>query len=224
MTDVITEKIRDVENAKLWLVVDFDDVILHTSQVIKEYDEKILAKTGLSREELLGITKEAKVENELGRKVFKFFKYFQRIKEKAKKPEIVDEIRDGISYKNFIDKPMVDLLKKIRSEIKDVKISILTFGDMEFQKFKIEETGIKDFVDEVIYTGGSKKEFVESEMEKYGLSQPFLITIDDKLDNVEEYEEMNIKNHLNIMFLGKENEASDIWEAINKQINGLKVS
>jgi len=189
-----------IKNPSLWLVIDFDDVIMYTSQATRERDEELSVKAGLSKEELLEISKESREENTFGKKTFSISKFSQKIKEKTKNAGLVDEIINNANYAKFINQSIKKLLLAVKSCIEDAKISILTFGEVEFQKLKVSETGIKDFVDEVVYTIGPKKEVVEEKMREYGVKVPFLITIDDSPDNIDDYEKMNIKNYINIRF------------------------
>ncbi|MCU0680010.1 MAG: hypothetical protein MUF50_01755 [Planctomycetes bacterium] len=219
------EQVRKIEKRPgvpqdLWLVVDFDDVINHTSTYKNDLQDKISQVSSITKERIGELYDQSKVANETGRKVFRFNSFIENIKEEAqnkKDAEINDLIKD-FNYESYIDQSVKRTLIACRflrktgyssSVPATVRISVLTYGDPEYQKFRVNKSGISNIVDEIIYTEGSKREVIdtltEMDYEKDSFNDkfmtPYLITFDDSPEQIDDLDNLeNNINHINVRF------------------------
>lgn len=194
---------RDTGGQDLWLVVDFDDVLNHTTEFNDDLHRKLADATGMPVEEIEHIYDESKVVNEDGKKVFRFSKFIEQVKSASKKAKKVDGVINGLEYGKFIDKAVKRSLIASRFQFGDtVRISVLTFGDPKYQKLRIDRTDVADFVDDIVYTEGSKRETLQALLEGYRrndytydgeVDAPFIITIDDSPQQVDDYDKLPVE-------------------------------
>ncbi|MEI8270712.1 MAG: hypothetical protein WCG45_05050 [bacterium] len=221
----IIEQKRNIEKYEgvpqnLWLVVDFDDVINHTSSFMEDLYKKISQNTNITIEKLKQIYDQSKISNDLGKKVFRFNFFIEKIKNELenKQDTEIDNVINNMNYGDYIDQSVrrsliaSRFLRKIGSSGSvpaTVRISILTYGDPEYQKFRVEKSGIGEIVDEVIYTESSKREVVDlltkSDYEKDSFSgninSPYLLTFDDSPEQIDDLKDIeNSANHINVRF------------------------
>jgi len=92
-------------------------------------------------------------------------------------------IKTGMSEQLFSD--VIPFFKKLRQD-PEIKIVILTAGDEEFQKLKVEITGIDKFVDEVYITRERNKiKHIKHLIEKYRPEST--IFVDDRINITESH-------------------------------------
>lgn len=214
------ERIRDREEREangredLWLVVDFDDVINHTTTFNNRLFEQLANTSGISQKSLHSIYDQSKVPNDAGKKVFRFSQFVETVKSQSGSPAKVEQVVQGLNYDKFVDQAVKRALLAIRSQHpQEVRISILTYGDPEYQKMRIDKTDLGEMVDDVIYTEGSKRHVIEAVLQsEYGASltsiekalaekgiaeiredepiptdRPFVMTVDDSPEHVRDY-------------------------------------
>jgi|GEM_PF-2569562 len=193
---------REVGGQDLWLVVDFDDVLNHTTEFNRDLHEKLAETTGMPLKEVERIYDQSKEENEEGKKVFRFTKFVEQVKTESKDPKTVDKVIKSIDYGKYVDKAVKRALIASRFRFGEaIRVSILTFGDPKYQKLRIDKTDVSSFADDIIYTEGSKRETLQAMMEEYRrndpphhneIAAPFIITVDDSPEQVDDYEKLPV--------------------------------
>ncbi len=198
----------DSEN--LWIVVDFDDVINNTTSAYSDLKNK-LAELGLAPERFDELYSASKKLNAEGKKILKFNDLVNSIKEEmVGKEKAVDQLIDSIDYSAYINQAVKRSLQAchfIRPGM-TTRITILTYGDFDYQKMRIDQSGITDIVDDVVYTQGSKSKVLQAlkEQEYTGrkdtkTSTPILLTFDDSPQHIDDYDKNSPKNYYhNIRF------------------------
>ena len=186
----------------LWLVVDFDDVLNQTTLYNEKLGEYFCELTGASSSEFNRLYEESKIANDFGKKVLRFDKLIEKIKNLyPDKRDEIDQVmdREELGPDKFINQSVKRALMAIQDKYiqgnDNVRISILTFGDLNYQKKRIDETGIAEIVNEIIYTEGSKNEVLDTILKKdYKELAPFIITVDDSPENIDDYEKIDVDN------------------------------
>lgn len=202
------ERIRRPETSKtgkqdLWLVVDFDDVINKTTTFNNELFKRLSEQSGIAEKKLNEFYESAKLPSQKGEKVFKFSEFIGRIKEEGSNAEALEGVVKGLDYNKFVDQAVKRALMAARLDgfEKFVRVSILTHGDPEYQKMRIDGTDLKDVVDDIIYTEGSKSQVVANLLEEYDDKPPFIITLDDNPKHVDDYENLPMpRRYANMRF------------------------
>ncbi len=186
---------------ELWLVVDFDDVLNKTTTYTQYVKEQLCKITSLKEEEFEKLYDESKVANEENKKVLRFSVLVGKIKElfPGKETAIDKLLTEEIDTNSFVDQGMKRALLSLENDWGDkIRVSILTFGDINYQKGRIDKTDVDNVVDDIIYTEGSKREVLETLIEKDYKSKnmipPFIITIDDSPEQIDDYDNVNIEN------------------------------
>jgi hypothetical protein len=217
------EQKRNIEKREglpqdLWLVVDFDDCINHTSRYYEDLFKKISDTTAISVEEIKKIYDQSKITNEPGKKVLRFNVFIEKVKNELKNQNDneIDQLVNNINYGDYIDQSIKRaliasrFLRKISSNGSipaTVRISILTYGDPEYQKLRVEKSGIDELVDEVIYTENSKREVIDLLTQKDykkdsfsgNMQSPYLLTFDDSPEQIDDLKDIeNSVNHINV--------------------------
>lgn len=195
---------------KVWVVIDFDDVISKTTTYHNFLKEKICGGLGLDEKEYEKFYEEAKIVNNEDKKVLRFNVLAERIKEmNPDKRELVDKLlAEGANPNDFIDqgvKRALLSLENMFSNKKTIRISILTFGDINYQKSRIDKTDVSDCVDDIIYTEGSKREALEALLERdyksRGIVPPLVIALDDSKEQIKDYSDVNLPgNFINVHY------------------------
>jgi len=184
---------------KIWLIVDFDDVLNKTTTYNNQIKKKICGITNLSEEEYSNLYNESKIANKDGKKVLRFNVLIEKIKKMNPGKEILIDklLSEEIDLKKFIDQGVKRALLSLTHL--GIKISILTFGDINYQKGRIDKTDVAEIVDEIIYTEGSKREVLETLIDKNykskGIIPPFVISIDDSPEQINDYNDVNLPNN-----------------------------
>jgi FMN phosphatase YigB (HAD superfamily) len=193
----------------LWIIVDFDDVIAHSTSFYRDLHQQIHLQTGIPVETLETIYDAAKLPNEAGKKVLRFSEYIAQVKKRSGKDEAIDAIVAGMDHQRYIDLAVKRALIGARLQSwKAVRLSILTYGDPQYQKFRMDQTDLSDVVDEVIYTEGSKREVIEALLQEvrqrntpYPEAVPFVVTVDDSPEHVDDYDQLPIeRRYANVRF------------------------
>jgi len=195
----------------LWLIVDFDDVINKTSTYNKELGEYICQAAGIAPEIFDQLYEESKIADKEGERIFRFSNLITELKkitpDKEKIDELLVNLPEELDPQKYVDQAVKRALLALRSEetqYKYVRISILTYGDIEYQRGRIGRTDIDDIVDDIIYTEGQKGDLVNKLLEKdYNLkkiSPPGLVTVDDSDKNVNNYKNVLPESALHIHF------------------------
>ena len=197
-----------------WAVIDFDDVINNTTSAHIDLRDKF-AELGLEPEKFKELYDAAKLPNEEGKKVLKFDRFIDTIKQAMpEKATEVERVVAEIDYPSFIDQAVKRALQSIQHTGAFVRVSILTYGDRDYQKMRVDATGMDDIVHETIYTEGSKKEVVNALMDQERvhrgkirvegqdeLPSPMFITLDDSPDHIDDYAGISQQNnYLNIRY------------------------
>ena len=159
-------------------IFDFDDVLFHNTKQLKEYMYACLEKAGISRNIAEKYYKTVR-KNQFW---LKDFLYHFSIEE-----NMYEKILN--KSKNFINKELITLVKKIGKE----NCYIITHGNEEYQRDKIRITGIEPLVSEIIVISDSKKEAVEKICAKYKDEE--IIFIDDKAHH---FEDLDFKKYPNL--------------------------
>jgi len=187
----------------LWLIVDFDDVINKTTLSDKQMHKEFSTKYNIPEGKINEMYEESKIINKFGKKVFRPDVLIKKIKNNYPSAVNLEKILRKYEKNNFIDQAVRRALISVKKTQpnKNIKISILTFGDIKFQKRRIENSKILKVVDDVIYTESSKKEAVERLSKKYSVkNMPFVITVDDHPRHVDDLAKLKLKKYLNIRF------------------------
>jgi FMN phosphatase YigB (HAD superfamily) len=205
------DKVRNFEfsdfGGETWVIVDFDDVVNRTTTFNRRLSEILAEKIGLSQQDFGRFNNEARVSNEQGKKVFRFHDFIESIKKQfSGKEKIIDDLIQNIDYNQFIDQAVKRSLEAIKVAT-NTRITILTRGDVKYQKMRIDKTDISQVVDDIVYTEGSKREVAEALMQEFykresekGI-QPFVIVVDDNPSEIDDYDKMPLERRFaNIQF------------------------
>jgi len=189
---------------KVWLVLDFDDVINKTTTYNNFLRDKICEGIGLDKKEFERFYDESKIVNNENKKVLRFDRLVEKIEESyPNTKELINKlITEDIDPNEFVDQGMkraMLALGRNTMEKREVRISILTFGDVNYQKGRIDKTDISDTVDDIIYTEGSKREVLETLLDRdyksKGIIPPIVITLDDSKEQIKDYYDINLPNN-----------------------------
>jgi len=205
------DKIRDPhtnytgrENS--WLIMDFDDVINLTSEYMRRIGADISNRLGITEERFKELYDQAKKKNEFGKNVFHVNELIKKLKELyPDNSQDVDDVFENQNYEDFVDQGVLRALLSLRDSHNFIRISILTFGDLEYQKKRLEGAGVTELMDDVIYTEGSKKDVVAEMVkrqypagtyednqthEQVDLPMPNIITVDDSPSHIDDYADL----------------------------------
>jgi hypothetical protein len=206
-----TQKLTTTGREESWLIVDFDDVINFTSEYNADLFKKIEEATGLSKDECEELYESSKIEKENGKRIFQISEFRKQLFERfPKKQDDIEQIFDAHEKGNYVNESMKRMLVLLQRKSSLARISILSYGDIEYQKRRIEQSGITDLVDDIILTQGSKRETLESLMaqeypaqeyinprtkQKEPVPPPNIITVDDSPEHLDDYEQLPFKEH-----------------------------
>jgi len=211
------------EHPDLWLIVDFDDVLNHTTEENKEFQEILSGETAIPVEKLKKLYEAAKIETPEGKKVFRFSEFTKLVKTETGDSGSIDVAVKKVDHKKYVDQAVKRALIASRfgqnigfsySSPTTVRVSILTYGDVKYQRARIEASGISEVADEIIYTEGSKREVIEGMLARdypeTNLVQlamgkqtdaPFTITFDDSPEQVRDLSGLREpQEYLNVRF------------------------
>lgn len=199
----------------LWLVIDFDDVLLQTSTLMRDLKERLRSIVGAQAnvEDVFdALYKNSYRTMGDGKRVFQYDEFVKKLS--AAFPDHAENVQKILlepDYSQYIDPAVKRALLALRSRPGyTIRMSVLTFGDSTHQKKKVDASGILAIVDEAIYTEGSKREVVEVAVEKEypdfqqegltdypyeGKHRPFIMTIDDSPEQVKDFEALPFASH-----------------------------
>lgn len=160
---------------KTKMFIDFDGTIFNT-KAFKEKMFKAVSNLGFSDEDILMVYKEECLD-----KHFSLTDFIEKLR-KLKKINLEDEIKhvDAIysSAQNLI---FDDFIKFIESTSREkYEINLLTLGDLEFQKMKVESSGVAKYFDNIFYTVDEKWDYLKELVE---VDEKFFL-IDDRSDTI----------------------------------------
>ena len=172
---------------------DFDDTLFNTT----EYNNAIwknLEILGLSKKEINAIYESSKIANEkTGREMYNQDAFIEKLVSKF--PDKEEEIKNAfnVNHEDFIHKDMAQLIRVLTSSPIS-RIHILTFGDIDVQKQKVEAVLKKYGMPmDVLYTQVPKAEFLTSYLpEQYpyiegeDANMQNFVVIDDSVSEIKE--------------------------------------
>jgi hypothetical protein len=223
------EKQRTSE--KVWLVLDFDDVINKTTTYNSLIRDRICENIGLDKKEFEKLYEESKIVNNENKKVLRFNQLVEKIEESypGAKEFINKLIVEEIDPNEFVDQGMkraILSLGRNTNDQREVRISILTFGDVNYQKGRIDRTDIDDTVDDIIYTEGSKREVLETLLDRdyksKGIIPPIVITLDDSKEQIKDYYDINLPNNFINMHYKNPQGKKSMEDAAVEQVIAVK--
>lgn len=216
---------------KVWVIIDFDDVISKTTTYYNTIKDRFHEVINLDKNEFTRLYEESKIINNEGKKVLRFNILIDKIKAlNPGREELIDKLlAEDIKPNDFIDqgvKRALLVLENASFDKKDIRISVLTFGDINYQKNRIDKTDISDAVDDLIYTEGSKREVLEALLEKdyksKGIIPPLMITLDDSKEQIKDYSDVNLpSNFINLHYQNAQGKKS-LEESAVKEVIALK--
>lgn len=216
---------------KVWVVIDFDDVISRSTTYYNAIKDRFHEIINLDKEEFTRLYEESKIINNEGKKVLRFNILIDKIKElNPGREELIDKLlADDIKPNDFVDQGVKRALLALENQSadkKDIRISVLTFGDINYQKNRIDRTDIDDAVDDLIYTEGSKREVLEALLTKdyksKGIIPPLVITLDDSKEQIKDYADIDLSsNFINLHYQNAQGKKS-LEESAVKEVIALK--
>ncbi len=166
-------------------IFDFDDVLFHTSKRFKKHVIPVLEKHGISRNQIEEYFKKERWN------LFSFKKMLAHFSVSRLYEEIMGK------GKVFSNKDLIEVIKKMGKN----NCFIITYGDEEFQRDKIERAGITPLFSEIIVVTGSKKESIERICEKYKNEE--VLFVDDKAKHFEDLDFNKYPNLKTILYDGQ---------------------
>ncbi len=135
-------------------IFDFDDVLFYNTEKLKRHIYLCLDNAGVSYN--TAETYYKKIRG--GEFSLKNFILDLLKKEKIKEIKMEDVYEDIMSKcPDFINKELVDIVRKLGKE----NCYLVTYGEKEFNKEKVERSGIAPLFCEINVVSGSKKEIIE---------------------------------------------------------------
>lgn len=217
------------------IILDFDDTIFNTHQMVREF-VGVFEKNGFTEEEFYNAWKiclKKLGKFDLDAVIDLVINFNKSDHANAKNSFSVDkkikeEINSILSNTNkFIYPDFFDFVRGFEKS----NLIILSFGEINFQRTKIENSKIASFFDEVIITSKDKVEDLTVICKKYGNDKIFFI--DDKAEQVNmvkinlpqviaikmersQGEHVNIKSELADYTVKNLNEAKKIINGLSK--------
>lgn len=202
---------------RVWLVLDFNDVIHQTSRQQGEIREGFSRELGLLPERYDELYESSKVPNEHGKPMLQEARFRELLLEQfPDRAGDVDRLLAS-SEPEYVDPAVRRMLLLLRTKDRDaVRISVLTYGELERQHRMLDASGIEDLIDEAIYTEGEKPEAIAAlvsrdypslitslerdtksgdAVERFHKQRdqrelPIILTVDDSPEQVEAYEQL----------------------------------
>ncbi len=154
-------------------IFDFDDVLFYNTDGLKKRIYFCLDKIGIPYNESEAYYKKIRG----GEFLLKDF-IFELLTKKGIKTVKTEDVYEDIMSKapEFVNKDLTVLIKNLGKE----NCYLVTYGGYEFNKAKVEKSGLAPLFREIEIVQGSKKESVEKICEKYKDEQVFFT--DDKIE------------------------------------------
>ncbi|MDP2789595.1 MAG: hypothetical protein Q8O51_00525 [bacterium] len=164
------ERLRQIQENEagsqdIWLVLDFDDVLNNSTKYQSDLQDKLTESTGIPKERLSELYTASKIEKD-GREVFHFESFMKAVQEIApEKRAEIDHVISTINYGEYTNTAVEKAVLAARATSdRAMRVSLLTFGDPEYQRRRIFATQTPELVDEIIFTEGSKRRVLEHEL------------------------------------------------------------
>ncbi|MDF1497985.1 MAG: HAD family hydrolase [Patescibacteria group bacterium] len=159
------------------IVLDFDDTIFNTYGLMQEF-LKIFLIEGFNEEQFWDVYRQCKKKiGDFDKDIFVDLIYSLK---NFNKEEINKKIDFIINKSNeFVYRDFFDFVSSFKKE----KLILLSFGTTEFQKTKIENSGISKYFSEIIITSRNKADDMEEIQKKYNGS---IVFIEDKAKAIDD--------------------------------------
>ncbi|MCK4919021.1 MAG: hypothetical protein KAS01_01410 [Candidatus Pacebacteria bacterium] len=158
------------------IILDFDDTIFDTFQVMQEF-RKIFNRLGFTDDEFWSAYQQCKKDiNDFNPDIFLDTIERARSYDKKKAKEGMQNLTERFS--DFIFSDFFCFLNIAKKE----ELILLSYGLSDFQKNKIEKSGIIPYFSEIIITSRDKAEDVEEIQNKY---KEKLVFIEDKAESID---------------------------------------
>ena len=162
-------------------IFDFDDVLFNNTKQFKEHMYMCLEKAGVSRNVAEKYYKEIGGDKFWLKKMLIHFSIQESLYEKI--------LNDS---KNFINKELLNIIKKLGK----VNCYIVTHGSEEWQRDKINRSGIDTFFSEIVVVSENKKEAIEKICVRH--KDEKVIFIDDKAHH---FKDLNFVKYPNLKII-----------------------
>jgi SpoVK/Ycf46/Vps4 family AAA+-type ATPase len=173
------------------IVLDFDDTIFNTHQMVRKFIE-VFEKIGFTEKEFHVAFR--KCLEKLGKFDLEVFinlifnshesNYLNTVTRFSNKKEIEEKIKEILlETNNFIYPDLFDFV----GDFDKKDLILLSFGEINFQRTKIENSKIILFFSEIIITLKDKVEDLKLICEKYNKDEIFFI--DDKAEQIDKIKE-----------------------------------
>ncbi|MCK5332289.1 hypothetical protein KAJ41_00300 [Candidatus Parcubacteria bacterium] len=162
------------------IVIGFDDTIFNTYKLTKEFIRH-LKKSGFRSEEFKRIYIKAKDKKEdFDQK--ELIGLFDQI-DSSDKEKVINEIKLSLeSSKKFIYPDFYKFVDNYRRK----NLILLSSASTDFQKLKIDNSGVSHFFDKIYFTPDRKIEVLQKIYHKYPTDRVFFV--DDKASEIDEVE------------------------------------
>ena len=164
------------------IILDLDNTLLNTSR-IKKGLAKALINIGVSEELFKKVYKKLRRKGFYNHKIY--IEYLSKEKKIDRKKCLAQLKKTDDKIKNYLYPDALWFLKKsavLRKKV-GVKIILLTYGDPEFQKIKLEKTKIAKYFDKIIITETKKTPIVSKIASK---TNDKIFFINDDTDEIRE--------------------------------------
>lgn len=163
------------------IIIDFDDTIFNTHKMMQELIESF-KKAGFTSEEFKEIYKRSKekrgeFDQETAIGLFSELRPFDRHQVAKELSELLERAEDFV-YPDFY---------KFADSFLRKELVLLSFGSTDFQKIKIENSGLKNYFDKVYVTDKDKVFDLEHIYRKN--ASDVIVFIDDKAEEIDKVKE-----------------------------------
>ena len=173
-------------------IIDFDDVLLHTTKMLKKRIYDCLENAGVEREKALDLYRRVRYPE------FSLRKFIYRLLEENnldinKTEEIYEDIMKETP--KYINHHLVEEVKKLGKE----SCIVVTNGEKEFQTHKLKRSGLYDLFSEIYIVPGSKKDIIFEICKKY--KDEKIVFTDDKATFFDDLELKSLPNLETVLYL-----------------------
>jgi len=160
------------------IILDFDDTIFNTFQVMQEF-RKIFNRLGFTDDEFWSAYRQCKKENndfvpDIFLETIGEIRSYDKNKAKEDIQNLIERFSDYIFSDFFC---FLSIAKK-------EELILLSYGSSDFQKNKIEKSGIVPYFSEIIITSRDKAEDIEEIKKRYNEKLVFIEDKAESIDNV----------------------------------------
>lgn len=145
-SNVIVKSMNNIIDKKQ-VYLDFDNTIYNTDKMFKDIKDKCM-EYGITEEEILKV--------KLALKLFNMNEVLDIIKNNHEFDENLYQEIDNIvkNGKSYIFDDVYDFISELK--IKKYQVNILTFGEYSWQSLKISNSGIEDYINDIVITEEEK--------------------------------------------------------------------